>query len=166
MSNDPTAVYMWYTPDLVAIFQFNADRTAYYINGNPIDFTYSRKYSTSNGNVYTNLYEKTDQFVALFQREADFVGELPDFINYQGPFVNDECYSNALMLSIGNTELKVNSYSTEYPSLTSLRAIVVIDCETGKIVDIMEPNPLHHGIYVKWSRIKGTECNYNPDPSE
>jgi hypothetical protein len=163
MSSDASAVYMWNTVDKKAIFQFNASRTAYYINGNPINFTYSRTFTVSGGrNVYMNLYKTSNQFVALFDEETHYVGELPDFINFKGPFVGDKSYSNALLLSLGNTNLVVNSYSPDYPSIFSPRAMVVIDSDTGNVVDIMEPNPMHDGHYVNWSRIPGTVSNYDP----
>lgn len=51
-----------------AIFQLIGSRTNFYVNGNPIDFTYERTVK-SNGNIYFNLYKTKDQNVVLFQQK-------------------------------------------------------------------------------------------------
>ena len=57
LADDENAKYMWYTPDKAAIFQFDGSRPNFYVNGNPIDFTYERTVK-SNGNIYFNIKQR------------------------------------------------------------------------------------------------------------
>lgn len=165
LADDWDAIYMWYTPDKSAVFQFNAERTKFFVNGHPIDFTYSRTIK-SNGNIYFDLYHKEDQNVVLFQSEAMAAyGEVPFFINYQAPFSGFSSYRNALVITVFNTYWRVNSFSSDYDGLTSNVATLVIDSNTGKVVDVMTPNPLYdNGVVLHWTRVNGVQANYNYDP--
>lgn len=162
---DGNAKYMWYTPDKAAIFQFDGSRTNFYVNGNPIDFTYERTVK-SNGNIYFNLYKTKDQNVVLFQSEAmQVMQEVPTFINVSAPFSGWNSYKNALVVGLFNTNWRVNSFSSNYDGLTSNCATVIIDSDTGKVVDVMTPNPLYdNGVVLHWTRVSGVQANYNYDP--
>lgn len=49
--------------------------------------------------------------------------------------------------------------------LTSNCATVIIDSDTGKVVDVMTPNPLYdNGVVLHWTRVSGVQANYNYDP--
>lgn len=161
MTDDEDAVCMWYTPDKAGIFQFDYERTKFYVNGHPIDFTYSRTVQAY-GNIYFNLYHKKDQNVAVFQSEAEAAwGEVPFFINYQAPFTGWSSYKNALVITVFNTNWRVNSFSSVYDGLTSTFATLIIDSNTGKVVDVMTPNPLYdHDVVLHWTRINGIKANY------
>ena len=165
LADDEDAIFMWYTPDKAAIFQFDASRTNFYVNGNPIDFTYERTVK-SNGNIYFNLYEREDQNVVLFQSEAmQVMQEVPTFINVSAPFSGWSSYQNALVVTVFNTYWRVNSFSSDYGGLTSSVATVIIDSNTGKVVDVMTPNPLYdNGVVLRWTRVNGVQANYNYDP--
>lgn len=165
LADDWDAIFMWYTPDKSAVFQFNADRTKFFVNGHPIDFTYSRTVK-SNGNIYFNLYHKEEQNVVLFHSEAlAAYGEVPFFINYQAPFSGWSSYRNALVITVFNTYWRVNSFSSDYDGLTSNVATLIIDSNTGKVVDVMTPNPLYdNGVVLHWTRVNGVQANYNYDP--
>lgn len=165
LADDWDAVFMWYTPDKSAVFQFNAERTKFFVNGHAIDFTYSKTIQ-SNGNIYFNLYHKEEQNVVLFQSEAIAAwGEVPFFINYQAPFSGWSSYRNALVITVFNTYWRVNSFSSNYDGLTSNVATLVIDSNTGKVVDVMTPNPLYdNGVVLHWTRVNGVQANYNYDP--
>ena len=133
--------------------------------GNPIDFTYERTVK-SNGNIYFNLYEREDQNVVLFQSEAmQVMQEVPTFINVSAPFSGWSSYQNALVVTVFNTYWRVNSFSSDYGGLTSSVATVIIDSNTGKVVDVMTPNPLYdNGVVLRWTRVNGVQANYNYDP--
>lgn len=165
LADDEAAIFMWYTPDKSAIFQFDATRTNFYVNGNPINFTYSRTVQ-SNGNIYFNLYKTTDQNVVLFQSEAmQVMMEVPFFINYNAPFSGWSSYKNALVIGVFNTNWRVNSFSSNYDGLTSNCATLIIDSNTGNVVDVMTPNPLYdNGVVLHWTRVSGVTANYNYDP--
>ena len=165
LADDENAKYMWYTPDKAAIFQFDGSRTNFYVNGNPIDFTYERTVK-SNGNIYFNLYKTKDQNVVLFQSEAmQVMQEVPTFINVSAPFSGWNSYKNALVVGLFNTNWRVNSFSSNYDGLTSNCATVIIDSDTGKVVDVMTPNPLYdNGVVLHWTRVSGVQANYNYDP--
>lgn len=165
LADDWDAIYMWYTPDKSAVFQFNAERTKFFVNGHRIDFTYSKKIQ-SNGNIYFNLNYKEDQNVVLFHSEAvQALGEVPFFINYQAPFSEWSSYRNALVITVFNTYWRVNSFSSDYDGLTSNVATLIIDSNTGKVVDVMTPNPLYdNGVVLRWTRVDGVKANYNYDP--
>ena len=137
----------------------------HYVNGNPIDFTYERTVK-SNGNIYFNLYKTKDQNVVLFQSEAmQVMQEVPTFINVSAPFSGWNSYKNALVVGLFNTNWRVNSFSSNYDGLTSNCATVIIDSDTGKVVDVMTPNPLYdNGVVLHWTRVSGVQANYNYDP--
>lgn len=60
---------------------------------------------------------------------------------------------------------RVNSFSSNYDGLTSNCATVIIDSDTGKVVDVMTPNPLYdNGVVLHWTRVSGVQANYNYDP--
>lgn len=165
LADDEDAIYMWYTPDKAAIFQFDGSRTNFYVNGHPIDFTYERTVK-SNGNIYFNLYKTAEQNVVLFQSEAmQVMQEVPTFINVSAPFSGWSSYQNALVVGLFNTNWRVNSFSSNYDGLTSNCATVIIDSNTGKVVDVMTPNPLYdNGVVLHWTRVSGVKANYNYDP--
>lgn len=165
LANDEDATFMWYTPDMSAIFQFNSTRTNFYVNGNPINFTYSKTIQ-SNGSIYFDLYKTANQNVVLLQSESmQTMMEVPFFINYQAPFSGWSSYSNALVIGVYNTNWRVNSFSSNYNGLTSSYATLIIDSNSGKVVDVMTPNPLYdNGVVLHWTRVYGVKSNYNYDP--
>ncbi len=161
MADDSDAVFMWYVPDKSLVFQFDGDRTNFYVNGNPIDFTFSKQIN-SGGNIYMNLYKTSDQNVVLFERESvQVMGELPTFIDIRAPFSS----SGALVITVFNTRWIVNSYSSEYSGFKSNVATLIIDSGTGKVLDVMTPHPIYdEGVVLRWTRRSGVTSNYNHDP--
>lgn len=104
--------------------------------------------------------------VVLFQSEAmQVMQEVPTFINVSAPFSGWNSYKNALVVGLFNTNWRVNSFSSNYDGLTSNCATVIIDSDTGKVVDVMTPNPLYdNGVVLHWTRVSGVQANYNYDP--
>ena len=113
-----------------------------------------------------NVYKTKDQNVVLFQSEAmQVMQEVPTFINVSAPFSGWNSYKNALVVGLFNTNWRVNSFSSNYDGLTSNCATVIIDSDTGKVVDVMTPNPLYdNGVVLHWTRVSGVQANYNYDP--
>lgn len=160
-SNDSNIAGYWISGNWKSLFEFTLDRNSYYVNGNPIDFTYNRTIA----NVSVDLSLGSNGVVALFHEEAlAMKGKLPDFINYRGSYTIGGSCTNALMLSLGNCHYRVNSRNSNINSLISNHSAVVINSNTGKIVDIVEPNPIYEANLATWYRIHGTTSSYDPDP--
>lgn len=160
-SNDSNIAGYWISGNWKSLFEFTWDRNNYYVNGNPIDFAYNRTI----GNVSVDLSMGSNGIVALFHEEALAIGgELPDFINYRGSYTIGGSCSNALMLSLGNCSYRVDSRNSNINSLKANHAMVVINSNTGKIVDIVEPNPIYEANLATWYRVYGTTSSYDPDP--
>lgn len=69
------------------------------------------------------------------------------------------------VVGLFNTNWRVNSFSSNYDGFTSNCATVIIDSDTGKVVDVMTPNPLYdNGVVLHWTRVSGVQANYNYDP--
>ena len=59
-----------------------------------------------------------------------------------------------------NTNWRVNSFSSNYDGLTSNCATVIIDSDTGKVVDVMTPNPLYDLSLIHISRFLDTRNEF------
>lgn len=134
-------------------FQFNSERTSYYINGNPIDFTYNYSdHFSAGGNIQAVDIDlmKTPNFnVCLTQQEGLDAGmelqqTVPDILYYSSKWAGIS-KKYVIMLSVNDWINKcyfIHALSTGdyYPDrlYADLNcANVIIDPGTGKVVDIM-----------------------------
>lgn len=176
----PSDNIVMYTPTRDMILQVNSDRTSYYVNGNIIDFSFSFENHVSNkyasADTYMDLYRQPNQNVALFESEVSqmtsagfYDAELPQFVKYTTNWFGSYSTDKALLLTLFNTKLDIKrnatgEYSnTRYPAETWNLTKVVVDVETGKIIDIFYPNiyymvgnQTHRALYVY-------TCNYGYD---
>jgi hypothetical protein len=139
-----------YTNDLTSFFQVDSGRTNFYVNGNPINFSYSYENHVVNSagwiDTYMNLYQRPEQNVAIYQSEVNQTStDLPCFVKYQTNFAGGGSRSKALLLTVFNTSLSVNryaggAYAGEKAFYTSKMAEIVIDIDTGKVIDLVYPN--------------------------
>lgn len=140
-----------YTEDQKTFLQSDFNRTEYYINGKKIDFSYHFEKHIKNSagyiSTYMNLFPGDSPDIAVYEKECLQQGldEL-EFIDYKTNFEGGESKDRVLKASVFNiTEANVTRYSGgEYEGedahYFNNKAVVIIDPETGKVIDMINPN--------------------------
>lgn len=153
VSTDSTATIFACCEKAGIVFQFNSERTKYYVNGNPIDFSYSYTKSLSNSagvqNYNINL-KKTENFgVCLLQEEGTSISPelqqtIPDVARYHSSTFTGISNKDVLTLSVHDWSNKCytihnicsGAYAENYLWADLNMCNVFIDPDTGKIIDI------------------------------
>ena len=149
--------FMAICEEACVVFQTNVSGTKYYVNGNPIDIRYEYKFSSSNNNGLQNLSitlkdsdkircqiwkEETQGPEVVFYRESTkpyrTVGSKPllHLLFYGEP---DADFYDIACLGTGSYQSDTLYKQPDY-------VIVLIDPDTGKLVDISEYNYFYQHI--------------------
>ncbi len=123
----------------------------YYINGKKIDFSYEYKYNVSVGDSYLNATMKmTTRSTSKVVETAftDTNGEDHEgimFIKYKSSF-NDSSRNLALYIPINDVNYSYHRSASASMAPTSVHisqrvfANVIVDVDTGKVIDLFSPN--------------------------
>uniref|UniRef100_UPI004057C0DD hypothetical protein n=1 Tax=Agathobacter sp. TaxID=2021311 RepID=UPI004057C0DD len=153
ISTDSTATRYAVCDDANIVFQFNSQRTKYYVNGNEIDFSYSYNKNLSNSagsqSYDISLTRTADFNVCLLQEEGtsfplEYQQRIPDVARYVSSSLTGVSGKYVLTLSvidINNPCYKIHVRGTgNYSGISYWKdlnfANVFIDPDTGKIIDI------------------------------
>lgn len=153
VSTDSTATIFACCEKAGIVFQFNSERTNYYVNGNPIDFSYSYTKSLSNSagsqSYNINLTRTANFGVCLLQEEGTSISPelqqtIPDVARYHSSTFTGISNKDVLTLSVHDWSNKCytihNRCSGEYAGNSLWSDLnmcnVFIDPDTGKVIDI------------------------------
>ena len=132
------------------VFQFDQNRTKYYVNGNRIDFSYSYQKRTSSENYSIVLRETEDFNVCLLQTEGDaapseWQQRIPEVVHILDSSFTGIKDKYVLQLSVFDTgsapcyqiHVRGSGSSSDMTLWRDLNwANILIDPDTGKVIDI------------------------------
>lgn len=118
----------------------------YYINGKKIDFSYEYKYNVSVGDSYLNATMKmTTRSTSTVCETAEDNHEGIMFIKYKSSF-NSSSRNLALYIPINDVNYSYHRSASDSMAPTSVHiskrvfAYVIVDVDTGKVIDLFSPN--------------------------
>ena len=177
ISKDDTARFYAVCDRANIVFQFNKNRTNFYVNGNEIDFSYSynKSYSSSSGSQSydISLTRTSNMNVCLTQTESDaFPIELqqtiPDVLHILNSSFTGKKDMYVLVLSVFDLQspcYKVHVRGTkDYSDITYWQdfntANVYIDPSTGKVIDIQWYNYFYENANYKITTTRPYQLKY------
>lgn len=164
ISTDSTARFFAVCDRANIVFQFNGNRTNFYVNGNEIDFSYSYKRSTSSVDYDISLNRTSKFNVCLLQTEGtslplEYQQVIPDtvhIINSSFTGIKDKHVLTLSVFDWSNPCYKIHVRGTGNSSdMTCWKdlnmANVFIDPDTGKVIDIEWYNYFYENLNNKLS---------------
>lgn len=148
---DNSLVTCAYTDDLKTVLQYDGSSENYYLNGNEIDFSYSYENHISNSagyiDTYLNLYPGSNPKIVVTENESHILElERPEFIDYTTNFVGGESKERVLKATVYNiTKADVSryaggAYDGQDAHYFKYYSVIIIDPETGEVIDMVDPN--------------------------
>lgn len=149
ISTDSTARFFAVCDRANIVFQFNGDRTKFYVNGNEIDFSYSYERDTSSVDYDISLSRTSNFNVCLLQTEGtsvppEYQQVIPDavhILNSAFTGVKDKYVLSLSVFDWSTPCYKVHVRGTGSSSDMTFwqdlnTANLYIDPDTGKVIDI------------------------------
>lgn len=164
ISTDSTARFYSVCDRANIVFQFNADRTKFYVNGNEIDFSYSYKRSTSSVNYDISLRRTSNFNVCLLQTEGtslplEYQQTIPDVVHIISSSFTGIKDKYVLTLSVFDwstpcywIHVRGTGNSSDMTYWKDLNmSNLYIDPDTGKVIDIEWYNYFYENLNNKLS---------------
>ena len=149
VSTDETARFYVVCDRANIVFQFNGDRTNFYVNGNEIDFSYSYKRSSSSVDYDISLRRTSNFNVCLLQTEGtslplEYQQVIPDAVHVLNSSFSGIKDKYVLTLSVFDwstpcywIHVRGTGSSSDMTYWKDLNmANLYIDPDTGKVIDI------------------------------
>ena len=164
ISTDTTAKFYAVCDRANIVFQFNAARTNFYVNGNEIDFSYSYKRSSSSVNYDISLRRTSNFNVCLLQTEGtslplEYQQVIPDAVYVLNSSFSGIKDKYVLTLSVFDwstpcywIHVRGTGSSSDMTCWKDLNmANLYIDPDTGKVIDIEWYNYFYENLNYRLS---------------
>lgn len=162
ISTDATARFYAVCDRANIVFQFNGDRTNFYVNGNEIDFSYSYKRSSSSVDYDISLRRTSNFNVCLLQTEGtslplEYQQVIPDAVHVLNSSFSGIKDKYVLTLSVFDwstpcywIHVRGTGSSSDMTCWRDLNmANLYIDPDTGKVIDIEWYNYFYENLNYK-----------------
>lgn len=174
ISTDSTATLFAVCDRANIVFQFNPNRTKYYVNGNEIDFSYSYSRSTSSVNYDISLNRTSNFNVCLLQTEgtsapAECQQVIPEAVHILNSAFTGLSDKYVLQLSVFDSgsapcykiHVRGSGSSSDMTFWRDLNwANVFIDPNTGKVIDIQWYNYFYENLNYRLTTTRPYTMKY------